>query len=546
LGGVVRETGSALGDDVGSTRRSISSPRAALGVFGAVEVVALPLLFWWGRGGWFTFDDWDLLAQRTAGRAHDLFLPHGDHWSTLPILVYRALWWVFGIRTYVPYQVLVIVFHLVAAALLREVMRRAGTAPWTATIFAGVFVFFGVAADTILVGFFMTFLGSLVFGLVHLLLADHDGPVDRRDVLGLVAGLVGMLFSGVAVTMVVVVGLSTLVRRGWRIALLHTVPLGAVYLIWLRVIGTEGTRLPLTRPSLTDVARFVAVGVRAAFSGLGQIPGVGLALAATLVVGLVVGRAFGRSTRIRASEPLALLAGAVIFLVSTAFGRAGTLIFIPGGGPENARASRYVYLVVAMGLPALALATDFLIRRWRRLAPFLLLLPLLGLVGNVQKLADFHHDRPSSAGTRRTLLNAPHLALASSLPRSVEPDEFHAPGVTLGWLIDGVRSGRVPAPPATPKIDLATETLKLALRPSPEPRRKCVDVGRPTARVLQKGEGFSVSRGTVSVVYVPATGPASRPVKFNRTLVGSLNLEASVGPLRLVLNPSPATNQLCE
>jgi hypothetical protein len=262
---------------------------AALGCFVAVEVLAFPLLLWWGRGGWFTFDDWDLLSKRTVGSLHDLMLPHGDHWSTLPIIVYRFLWWVFGIRSYVPYQLTVLALHLTAVALLRVVMRRAGCAPWTATIFASALVFFGVAADTILVAFFMTFVGSLAFGLAHLLLADHDGPIDRRDALGLLAGLAGMLFSGVAVTMVAVVGFSTLMRRGWRGAALHTAPLGALYLVWLIVIGRKGDRLPLTHPTVSAMARFVVVGARATFGGLGQLPGVGVALAAILVVGIVVG-----------------------------------------------------------------------------------------------------------------------------------------------------------------------------------------------------------------------------------------------------------------
>ena len=42
----------------------------------------------------------------------------------------------------------------------------------------------------------------------------------------------GLLCSGVAVTMVIVVGIAMLLRRGWRIALLHTAPLGAAYLLW--------------------------------------------------------------------------------------------------------------------------------------------------------------------------------------------------------------------------------------------------------------------------------------------------------------------------
>jgi hypothetical protein len=177
-----------------------------------------------------------------------------------------------------------------------------------------------------------------------------------------------MLFSGVAVTMVAVVGLSTLVRRGWRVALLHTVPLGALYLAWLLVIGRDGERLPPTRPTRTEIARFVALGVQATFGGLGPLPGIGVALAAILVVGSVLGaRGAGAALRDRFAEPLALLAGAAIFLVITGYGRAGKLFFNPGGGPENARASRYVYLVAAMVLPALAVAADSIIRRWRLL-----------------------------------------------------------------------------------------------------------------------------------------------------------------------------------
>ena len=62
----------------------------------------------------------------------------------------------------------------------------------------------------------------LLATLCHLLLADHDGPVDRRDYLGLGTGLAALMCSGVAVSMAIVVGLATLMRRGWRIALLHS------------------------------------------------------------------------------------------------------------------------------------------------------------------------------------------------------------------------------------------------------------------------------------------------------------------------------------
>ena len=106
-----------------------SAPRVALVVFVAVEVIALPLLLYWGRHGWFTQDDWDFLSARSIGSVDDLFRPHFQHWVTLPILPYRLLWTVVGIRSYLPYQAMIVVLHLTAAALLYAVMGRAGVRP---------------------------------------------------------------------------------------------------------------------------------------------------------------------------------------------------------------------------------------------------------------------------------------------------------------------------------------------------------------------------------------------------------------------------------
>ena len=96
-------------------------------------------------------------------------------------------------------------------------MRRSQVGVWTSALAASVFALFGAGAQNLLWAFQVTFTGALVLGLVHLLLADHDGPLDRRDWLGLAAGFLGLMCSGVAVTMVFVVGVAALLRRGWRI-----------------------------------------------------------------------------------------------------------------------------------------------------------------------------------------------------------------------------------------------------------------------------------------------------------------------------------------
>ncbi|MDQ1447665.1 MAG: hypothetical protein QOC79_636, partial [Actinomycetota bacterium] len=130
--------------------RSLLGNRAALFTFAAVEAVALPLMLWWDRGTWFQLDDWDFLAARTGGNVGDLLRPHFEHWTTQPIHAYRLMWLLFGLRTVVPYEALVIVTHLTVAALLRIVMRRAGVGAWLSTLAATLFVFLGSGAENIL------------------------------------------------------------------------------------------------------------------------------------------------------------------------------------------------------------------------------------------------------------------------------------------------------------------------------------------------------------------------------------------------------------
>ncbi len=303
----------------------------------------LPLMLWWDRGTWFQLDDWDFLAARTGGNLGDLFRAHYEHWMTLPIVAYRLMWQLVGLHSVAPYQLLVIVGHLTVAALLRVVMRRAGVGPWLATAAATLFVFFGAGAENILVAFQITFVFALAFGLAHLLLADHDGPVDRRDWFGLLAGLAGLMCSGVAVSMVIVVGYATLLRRGWRIALLHTAPLGG-RLPAVAVRRTEGglaRLLPRQLAGRDDPLRRGRVprgvprhrsgaGRRCRCSACSSSSGSRCAYART-----------GRMLRGQRGGPVALLGGAVTFLAITALYRSGTenglAVLYKGFGPEHAR-----------------------------------------------------------------------------------------------------------------------------------------------------------------------------------------------------------------
>jgi hypothetical protein len=537
---VAAETGRTSGRD---------GARAALVAFVLFALAMVPLLVHWGDKWWFWADDWDFLATRTGGNLGDLFRAHYQHWVTLPVLAYRLLWVLFGIRTYVPYQLLVVALHLTAAGLLRAVMRRAGVRPWMATLVAGVFVLFGAGAENIVVAFQITFVGALVFGLAQLLLADHDGPVGARDALALLAGLAGLMCSGVAIGMVLIVGLAMLVRRGWRVALLQTVPLAVAYAVWA-LVSPEGQGASGYRSqTLLQVVKFVGFGIGSAFGRLAQVPFLGFVLVALLGAGLVIAiRAGGlRAVRGPLAIPLALLAGAFLFLLVTGLvrsGQAAALAGTRGTGPERARQSRYVYLVAALALPALAIAADALARRRRALTIPIVVLLLLGVPGNVDDLRTYANlSSIDRAQFRREVLAAPRVPLAARLPRTLKPAptaSFY--GLTLGWLVDSLPSGRIPSPGTLTPTQQSTLELRLALQRALVPTHdRCRTLSATERLSLAAFHKLTLRSGTASITYVPTDGAPSVPLLFRP----GTSYVAAAGPLPLEIEPGQPPARLC-
>jgi hypothetical protein len=259
----------------GSRGHALVTRRAALGCFVALEIVAGAAFLFWGHHLWFRSDDWDFLVSRRAGSFHDLFKPHTGHWVTLPILGYRLWWSIFGLRDFAAYQVLSVGLHLVATYLLLVMMRRSRVRAWVAALVAAWFVCFGAGYENILRPFQITFLGSLVFGLAYLLIVDHDGPLDRRDVLGTGLGLAALMCSGVGVVMVIAVAGMLVLRRGVRIALALVLPLAFVYSLWWLAIGRTQS---LARPGVVAGLRFAWRMLAASITAAGQAPDLGAAL----------------------------------------------------------------------------------------------------------------------------------------------------------------------------------------------------------------------------------------------------------------------------
>jgi hypothetical protein len=511
--------------------------RAARLTFVGAAVVAAAVYVVNGRKVWFfgVFgDEWDVLAGRRL-TVHDLLVRHGDHLVALPALVFRIFFPLFGLRSYLPYQLVAIALHIAAAALLRVVMRRAGVDPWIATAAAGLFLLFGAGSQDILIAFQITFSGALVLGLVQLLLADHAGPIDRRDRLALLAGLGALLCSDVAFVMIAAVGLAALSRRRWWAAGLQTLPLAAGYGLWLWGFG---------RPARTDIdlvriARSARTTIFATFDALAQVPFLGWVLAAMLLAGLVV--AFrDRTRRVELGAPVSLAIAAVLFATTLGLTRFGL-------GSRFAASSRYLHVVAALVLPLLAVAADALTRRWRVFAPVALALLVIGIPGNLADIGNNVGAAATYRDQRRVIERLPRNARARAVPRALHPTPSFAAEVTVGWLLDGVRDGRIPAPPRATPAQAATDALRLSIEQRDATFRRCPPLRTPATRTLVPGRSLHI-RGAVFVQDVGRRGRATQPLPFGTGLLATAHdhaLRTVAGPLTLRIAPHSLDAAVC-
>ena len=237
------------------------SSRWAAWVFGAYVAAGLPLLvLGLGKFWWFFRDDWFFITDRDISY-HGLIDDHNGHWSTVPVVAFRFLWSIFGLHTYAPYKASVVALHLVVVVCVRAVMRRYGVGPWLATVLAGVLVLFGAGREDILWAFQIGFTGSIALMYVQWVIADRDqAPIDRRDLLGVVCGILAVASSSPSIPIVAALSVTLLIRRGWRASVLHAAPPTAAYLLW-SLLASPDRSSPWGSPPVSALFEWVENGL---------------------------------------------------------------------------------------------------------------------------------------------------------------------------------------------------------------------------------------------------------------------------------------------
>ncbi len=273
---------------VARVARVATGPRG----FAVVAAVGFASLLALGAGMTFFSDEWAFIESRSLGNVADWFRPHNEHWSTLPVLLYRAMVETIGIGSYMPFLAVLVALHVgVAAIVYRLVGRRSGQS-WAFP--AGVLVlFFGSGFENLFWGFQTGFVASVLFGLLALDLTDGEAT-DRRaaTVTGLL--LLSLMASGAGIVMSIAVGLEWLVTARWRRAIPWLAIPAFSYLAWYVGFGRAGVttmRNPFTLTAAADVPAFIAGGTANAAAG---ITGTGVA-GGSVIAGLIVVWAIARA-----------------------------------------------------------------------------------------------------------------------------------------------------------------------------------------------------------------------------------------------------------
>jgi hypothetical protein len=234
-----------------------------------------------GAGMTFFSDEWAFIESRSLGDPVDWFRPHNEHWSTLPIILYRLMVETIGIGSYMPYLAVVVALNVgVACVVYRLVERRSGC---PAAFLAGMIVaLFGSGFENLFWGFQSGFVASVLFGLAALDVTD--GPPRPRRVAAAIALLVlSLLSSGQGLVMCVLIGLDWLLDDRWRRHVPWLAIPAAIFVAWYLAFGRYATftgRSPWSLAALSSAPWYAVRGLgnaAGAVTGLGPFVGVAAA-----------------------------------------------------------------------------------------------------------------------------------------------------------------------------------------------------------------------------------------------------------------------------
>jgi hypothetical protein len=406
----------------------------------------------------FFFDEWDFVQYARPWTLNVLLLPHNEHWSTVPVLIWKLLFIVVGLRSHIPYEAVLLVAHVAAVLLLFTlVRRRSGDLPAFA---AGlILLVLGSGGTDIVWAFQIGFVGSVAFGLLAMRLLDGNPPFPSRMFLASAALLGSVMSSGVGLAFVVAIGIELAIDRERRRFLLALVAPSVAFAEWFLAYGAGlpgspgapcascvATGFAADVPAhlgalayLLSLSNFVITGLAACAAGIVGLPPVGWAPLILLIVSIAVR---WRHRRWFTGWRVGMAAGLLAWFGLVSLGRAQF-------GPGAASDSHYVYIGVVFLLPLLADVTRDLPAKgvWLSLVGGALILSVTANTLLLREAAlsrvDTMRAETAELQTVEYFRGAPDMALNRGL------DDTIMPQLNAGPFLAAVDEFGSPVPPAT-------------------------------------------------------------------------------------------------
>ncbi len=431
----------------------------------ATLAAALLCLLYFTRNQWFNLDEWAMLTDRSLATdpVTALFAPHNEHWSTLVVLIYRSLFAVFGLHTYVPYLLALFAFHLLAAHFMWRILRRMHVSNAVATGLVGVFLILGAGWENLTAAFQLSLVGSLAAGLLAILLLSDPHGHDPKSSLARCAGssvllIASVMLSGVGITMIGVFVLFAVASRRILPGLLTVIAPIAAYGAWFLLWGkNNAVEAPPIKTAIDRVPEYVWTGLTGSIDAAIGLVGGGLIIVASIIVWVAVR---GRPRVHPWTYALPLAAGSVLFLLLTALRRSHL-------GVETATASRYVYIVVLLMLPVVALGIDRLLSHapTRRTVLTIGLIFLLSIQVAVLRFEANTWGSIEQEQRRRILATSELLSDGEPILNMV-PAPRYSPNLQTSHLNEFAEAGRLPESDSDPAdIMTAREYLQVSVDP---------------------------------------------------------------------------------
>jgi hypothetical protein len=384
--------------------------RIAIPVMGLAVLASGLLLYHLTRGSSFWGDDWLWITTRRTNTVATFLSPYNGHLSVLPIVIYRLMFDAFGIDSYSPYRLLVIVFSLIIGLLTFEFARpRVG--PFLAMLVAALVLFEGPGWQDTMWTFQIGWELALGLGMAALIMLDRR--TTSADILACAFTFLSICSTSFGVAFAIGIAVDVaFTRRRWRDAWIPTIPL-VLYLIWALHYHPSGILWSAVTAIPENLVQALSGGLAGilGLSGVSALDSTGtmLTFGTPLLVLLAVISVRCAAVRRFGARAAALLVVLTVFSALTTLGR----IF------ETPLVSRYIYPdCVLMALYGVQLARG--VRPPRAVQLGLAVLACLAVASNIGVL------RSAGAYLRQTGANTNADVAALELGRGTIPSDYVA------------------------------------------------------------------------------------------------------------------------